>query len=270
MKRPDFPGAGIAPRTTRPTSLPKAFQPVRKMESDAHRFTVRRRRRRASWLIGIGTFLALILIVTGIVLSPLLTLTEVIVKGRESVETDVVVGSVSDQIGKPLASLNFDSIRDRLATVARIQSFTTEIQPPHTLVIRIVERQAIGYMSANTKWSIVDAAGVVIDTVISRPMRLPELSIPSTADRGFTAITETLKALPDSLRRTVQSITATSRDTVRFTIRGSGHRITWGSPDNSSLKVLVMDRALEVARRDGGVYEIDVSAPDNIVLQRIG
>ena len=270
MKRPDFPGAGNTTHTPRFPGPRSTLPPTRRMEGDAHRFTARRRRRRASWLLGIGTFLALILIVTGIVMSPLLTLTQVVVKGRETVSTNVIVGAVSDQIGKPLASLNFESIRARLGTVPRIQSFTTEIQPPHTLVIRIVERQAIGYMAGNPKWSIVDAAGVVIDTVISRPMRLPELSVPSTTDRAFTSITETLTALPDSVRRSVLSIAATSRDSVRFILRGSGHRITWGSPDNSPIKVLVMNRALEVANRDGGVYDIDVSAPDNIVLQRIG
>jgi cell division protein FtsQ len=95
------------------------------------------------------------------------------------------------------------------------------------------------------------------------------LFVTSTTDRGFSSIAETLSALPSTIRSKVLSISAQSRDSVTFTLRNSGHVVVWGSPDNSPLKVLVMDRALRVADRSGGAYEIDVSAPDNIVLQKI-
>lgn len=239
------------------------------VSSDARRFTAGRRRRRLTILLSSGTLVALVLLVTGIVMSPLLTLTHVVVKGREDVPERVIVGAVSDQIGRPLAAIDFDRIRDRLATVTRIQSFTTEIQPPHTLVIRVVERRAIGFFAVKSKWAIVDAAGVVVDTVSAPPSRIPELFVESTTDRAFTSIAETLSQLPSTIRNKVLSISAQSRDSVTFTLRNSGHIIIWGSPDNSALKVLVMGRALKVADRSSGRYSIDVSAPDNIVLQRI-
>jgi cell division protein FtsQ len=89
----------------------------------------------------------------------------------------------------------------------------------------------------------------------------------STTDRAFSAMAETLVALPRNIRSKVASMSAQTRDSVRFTLRGTGHEIVWGSPDNSAVKVLVMERALRVANRSNGVFEIDVSAPDNIVLQ---
>jgi cell division protein FtsQ len=212
---------------------------------------------------------AIVLVVTGIVMSPLLTLTDIVVKGREAVPERIIAGSASDQIGQPLVALDFDAIGQRLSSVTRIQSFATEIQPPHTLVIRVVERQAIGYMSVKSRWAVVDAAGVVIDSVAQRPSGIPELLGKSTTDRAFSAMAETLVALPGSLRSKIASMSAETRDSVRFTLRGTGHQIIWGSPDNSPLKVLVMGRALRVANRSLGVFEIDVSAPDNIVLQPV-
>jgi cell division protein FtsQ len=240
-----------------------------RIDDDSRRFTARKRRRRSIALISIGTLLGVALLVTGIVMSPLLTLTTIVVKGRDAVPEDAIVGAAADQIGEPLAAINFDAIRDRLSAVPRIQSFATELQPPHTLVIRVVERQAIGVLAAAGGWTVVDVAGVVIDTQDIKPARLPEINVPTTSDRGFAAIAETLASFPTSVRQSIAVISATTRDSVRFELRGSGHQIIWGSPDESLLKLSVMERALEVANERFGRYEIDVSAPDNIVLQPI-
>lgn len=200
-------------------------------------------------------------------MSPWLTLTQIVVKGQTDVPEKVIAGAAADQVGQPLVALDFEAIHERLGSVTRIQSYTTEIQPPNTLVIRIVERRAIGFMAQKSKWVVIDAAGVVIDTVTEKPPGVPELFVESTTDRAFSAMAETLVSLPRSIRSKVASMSAQTRDSVRFTLRGSGHEIVWGSPDNSALKVLVMKRALRVANQSSGVFEIDVSAPDNIVLQ---
>ena len=274
MRRPDFPGQPMPRRQSR-ASAPVGVAEVRippppqRIDDDSRRFTARRRRRRSIVMISIGTLLGVALLVTGIVLSPLLTLTTIVVKGRDAVPEAVIVGAAADQIGQPLAAINFDAIRDRLSTVPRIQSFATELQPPHTLVIRVVERQAIGVLAAEGGWTVVDVAGVVIDTQDIKPARLPEINVPTPTDRGFAAIAETLASFPKSVRQSIAVISAPTRDSVRFELRGIGHQIIWGSPDDSLLKLAVMERALEVANERFGRYEIDVSAPDNIVLQPI-
>lgn len=273
MKRPEFPGganprrpvrplgqSGVSPRSaatsgTRPST-----------NADARRFTAGTRKRRLVFLLSGGGLVSLALIVTGIVMSPLLTLTDVVVKGREFVPERVIVGAAADQLGKPLATIDFDAIRAKLEGVTRIQSFATEIQPPHTLVIRVVERVAIGFRESKSTWVVIDAAGVVIDTVSTIPPKLPHIVVESTTDGAFPAITETLLALPQSVRKRIAVVSAETRDSVRFTLRGEGHEIVWGSSENAALKSLVMDRALSVAGKNGGRYEIDVSAPDNIVL----
>ncbi|MBJ7434007.1 MAG: hypothetical protein JHC62_06180, partial [Microbacteriaceae bacterium] len=120
-----------------------------------------------------------------------------------------------------------------------------------------------------SQWAVVDAAGVIIDTGMERPLGIPELLGESTSDTAFSAMAETLVALPSSVLANVASMSAQTRDSVRFTLRGVGHEIVWGSPDNSALKLVVMNRAIRVADRSNGVFEIDVSAPDNIVLRRL-
>lgn len=275
MKRPPLHGHQprsqlTTPRnvtTTRTGGAPRAVIGIRRVEGDAARFLESRRRRQRRLLVSLGGLVALALIVTGIVLSPLMTLTTVVITGRESVAEKVITGAVTDQLGKPLALLDTDAIRARLTSVTRIQSFATEIQPPHTLVIRIVERHPIGYMANGVKWDLVDAAGVVIDTVTSPPTAVPLLSVGATTDLAFSAVVDTLAALPDSFSNDIAGIAAPTRDSIELTMRGTPHRIIWGSPDNTPLKAIVAKRALAIARSRGGTYEIDVSAPDNIVLR---
>jgi cell division protein FtsQ len=226
-----------------------------------------RRRRRIA--LAIGLLVAIALIVTGVVLSPLMTLTTIVVSGRDTVPEKVITGATDDQLGKPLALIDTDAIRSRLASVTRIESFTTELQPPHTLVIRIVERRAIGYMNHGTKWDIVDAAGVVLDTSSTPPSTLPLLSVASTTDLAFSAVSDVLAALPESFRNSIAGVTARTRDSITIVMKGTPHRLLWGSPDETPLKVLVAKRALAIVAKRGGAYEIDVSAPDNIVLRPI-
>lgn len=202
-------------------------------------------------------------------MSPLMTLTTVVVKGRTDVAEKIITGAVADQIGKPLALLDYDAIRSRLATVTRIQSFSTELQPPHTIVVRIVERQPVGYMADGTKWNLVDAAGIVVDTVATPPTSVPLFAVASTTDLAFSAITDTLVALPDSFRRDIAEVSAKTRDSVTIMMRGTPNRIIWGSPERTPLKAIVAQRALKIVSKNGRAYEIDVSAPDNIVLRPI-
>jgi cell division protein FtsQ len=243
--------------------------PPQRITDESRRFTARGRRRRTIVALSLSTLVAVALLITGIVMSPLFTLTTIVVKGRDDVPEDVIAGAAADQIGQPLAAINFDAIRDRLSTVPRIQSFATELQPPNTLVIRVVERQAIGALMVDGRWTVVDVAGVVIDTQDIKPERVPEIQVPATTDRAFTAIAETLASIPPSVRQRIAVISALTRDSVRFQLRGAGHQIIWGSPGDSLVKLSVMERALEVANSRNGRYEIDVSAPDNIVLQPI-
>lgn len=273
MKRPDYHGATPG-RSSRPSS--KRSKPritgnsVHRAERlEERRFTEgprRQRRIRLTITLGVVGFFSLI---AGIVLSPLMTLTEVVVSGRNAVPEEVVLGAVSDQIGTPLALIDYRAIESKLGTVVRIQSFSTELRPPHTLVVRIVERTPIGAISTGAGWDIVDPAGVVIESTDSRPDAVPTLNVEGIEAPGFRAAVNALMALPEKLRSDVASISASSRDSVEFDLRGVRHLIRWGSDENAALKAAVLNRALGIAENNGGTYVIDVSAPDTLIMNRV-
>jgi cell division protein FtsQ len=143
------------------------------------------------------------------------------------------------------------------------------LRPPHTLVIRIVERVPIGAIASDSGWDVVDAAGVVLSSSVAAPKAFPRLNIEGVDSAGFTAVVRALLALPPSLRGDVATISAETRDTVRLVLRGVPHEIRWGSDELSTLKAAVLERALEIASEKGGTFVIDVSAPDTLIMNRV-
>lgn len=230
------------------------------------RTTLERRRR---WWILIGSSVGIVLIVIGISLSPLFTLKTIEVKGRSSVAEKVIAGAAVDQVGVPLALIDFESIRQRLTSVVKIQSFSTEIQPPDTLVIRVIERTPIGAIAVNDGWEVVDSAGVVIDSVKNAPTSIPELRVSGVDDPQFQNITQTLLLIPSDLRKRIGIIAAESRDSIRFTLRDLACEVVWGSIEGSQLKAIMLSRAIDELAKESGSYVIDVSAPENIVMRKV-
>ena len=273
MKRPQHHGATPDRKQTqrpirRAPSNPHA-RVHRAEEREARRFTEGPRRQRRFRLAVTMSVLGFLGMVSGIVLSPLMTLDEVVVAGLESVPEEVVVGAVKEQLGTPLALLDYGAIEKRLGGVVQIQSFATELRPPHTLVIRIVERVPIGAIASDSGWDVVDAAGVILSSSAAAPRTVPRLNIEGVDSPGFFAAVRALLALPPSLRGEVATISAETRDTVRLILRGVPHEIRWGSDELSTLKAAVLERALEIASEKGGTFVIDVSAPDTLIMNRM-
>ncbi len=273
MKRPQHHGATPdrkqAQRPTRRDSSNSRARVHRAEDREARRFTEGPRRQRRFRLAVTSSVVGFLALVAGIVLSPLMTLDEIVVTGLESVSEEVVAGAVKEQVGTPLALIDYDAMEKRLGGVVQIQSFATELRPPHTLVIRIVERVPIGAIASDSGWDVVDAAGVVLSSSVAAPKAFPRLNIEGVDSAGFTAVVRALLALPPSLRGDVATISAETRDTVRLVLRGVPHEIRWGSDELSTLKAAVLERALEIASEKGGTFVIDVSAPDTLIMNRV-
>lgn len=236
--------------------------------SEVRRFTKRSRTRRAVWLTIAGTVVAMATLLAVAVFSPLLSFEKLEIRGAVGVDESAVRAIVEDQLGSPLALLDHDAIRAGLAGIPLIRSFTTEVTPPNTLTIHLVEREPIGALRTESGFAIVDAAGVVLSRVSERPEGFPRINVDSerASGVGFAAAVEVLLALPVELRANVDTATATTRDDVRLTLRGGGESVVWGSADRSELKARVLAQLL-AARPSGSALEFDVSAPLSPVVR---
>lgn len=233
---------------------------------EVRRFTWRARRRRRIWLVAIGTAAALVGFVVVGAYSPIMALRTIEVVGANRIPADQVQGALSDQLGTPLPLVDEGRIKADLAEFTLIQSYVTESRPPHTLVVRIIEREPVGVVPSKSGFNLVDAAGVVIQKAAERPAGYPVIDARAgVGSRGFQAAAAVVAALPDGIRAQLDSVSAATKDDVTLVLTG-GARVVWGSPEKSEYKAVVLG-ALMVSSPVGTVAEYDVSSPDSAVLR---
>lgn len=245
-------------------------QRVSAEKAEYRRFTEATRRRRVTWAVSLGSVGLLILSVVVLTLSPALAFREVRVEGGDRVTARAVAEALGELYGEPLARVSDERVQRALEPLTLIQAFETRIEPPGTLVVTILERKALGAVSARGAFAVVDAAGVVLWEEPALPTGLPRILVaPDSSSPSFRAISRVLLVLPDELLAQVEGITATTLDDVRFTIRGSSHEVVWGSSERSVEKARVLRAAL-IALDTGESQVIDVTTPDSMVVRTRG
>lgn len=247
----------------------KAARVRRRYErSEVRRFTRRSRHRRFAWLTAALAFVALCVLVTVAVYSPLLALKTLRIEGASRVSAGEIRTALKDQVGTPLALVDFGEIKKELAKFPLIRSYVTEAVPPNTLVVHIVERSPLGVIVEGSSFVVVDAAGVTISHETERPAKLPIIDSGSTktTSAAFKAAVAVLLALPDSVSSRVDTVSARTKDDVTLVLDGVGQRVVWGSPDRSGFKARVLADLIS-HQNPNAVVEYDVSAPNSAVVR---
>lgn len=266
----------IAEKPAKPVSVRPAKQELRAArrerrqveKGEVRRFTRRSRSRRRV----IAAVVALILVFAGLIAvavwSPLLALRQITVVGASRVDPAAISGAIDDQLGTPLALLDLDRVTQQLAAFPLIRSYTTQLVPPSTMVVTIVEREPVGLVTDGSDFAVVDPAGVVIEFASERPAGLPLIAAgeASIGNPAFVSAVEVLLALPPELLARVDTITATTKDDVGFVLSGDLQAVTWGSADRSAFKARVL-ATLVATQPESARVEYDISAPDAPVVR---
>jgi len=249
--------------------LRRAARDRRRAEkAELRRFTRRARTRRYALLSIAGLVAVLLGLIAVAVFSPILALRTVIVDGTDRIDPAEVQAAVETQEGTPLALLDFDAINTELSVFPLIRSYVTEIVPPDTLLVHIVEREPIGSVMIDGVFTLVDPAGITIQESAERIGGVPLIDIGAadTSSAAFAAATEVLLSLPEDLRARVESVSATTQDDVSFVLSGVGQRVVWGSANDSARKATLLE-ALISTRDPDEAGEFDVSAPSNGIFR---
>ena len=236
---------------------------------EVKRFTRRARRRRAGWFAAILVVLAVGGLVAVAVFSPLLALRTITVDGTSRLDAGTLENAVDGQLGTPLALLNYGEVTKDLAPFSLIRSYVTEIVPPGTLVIHVVERAPVGVIQGVDSFDLVDPAGVTVESSKTRPAGYPliQLGNGQLSGPGFASMAEVLLALPPAVLTKVDTITAQTHDDVALTLSGSNQRVVWGSSDDSDAKARVLADLIAL-HSASGAGEYDVSAPGTAVFHQ--
>jgi cell division protein FtsQ len=215
-----------------------------------------------------GVLLTLALLVVTAVYSPILALRTVQVDGTSRIDPSEIVAAADDQLGTPLALLDYDRMTRDLSVFPLIRSYVTEIVPPGTLIIHVTERQPVGSIASAAGFDLVDPAGIVVQQSAERLPGIPVIDLAGapTSSPSFAAVVEVLLALPPELSAQVDSIGATTKDDVRFVLTGVGQAVQWGSADRSAQKAALLAGLISVTD-PAAPGTFDVSAPGNGVFR---
>lgn len=239
-----------------------------KLSAEARRFRESSRKRRLTLGITFGSIGALLALVAATVFTPLLAIESIEIKGLDRIPEKSIRKILEKQIGKPLPLVNSDEIAADLEKFALIESFSAVSQPPHTLQIRIRERQPIVIVYSGGQPYLYDPAGVQLGKA-GNSDKYPVLSITGAAKNSaeFKAAIDVLLALPASLLPKLSSIDAKSKDNVSMQLRGyAGQRIIWGDGSKSVLKSKVLAALIKNQKRTDRVT-YDVSSPTTPVVR---
>jgi cell division protein FtsQ len=213
------------------------------------------------WFVGFGIVGVMIAVLAVAIFSPILALRSIQIDGTKAIKATDVRSALSGQLGTPIALLDQGEIRSKLSHFILIRSYETEVLPPDTLVVRIVERQAIGVVPHGSGYEQVDPAGVVLaNSKTAAGYPIIDIGDAKLDSAAYAAAVKVLLAMPASISHKVKSISATTLDNVSITLAGNNHVILWGSSADSALKAEALARLLAIPQcRSQAV--LNVTAP---------
>lgn len=246
--------------------LARARRSVRKREKrETRRFTAHLRRRRRNWLIGAGAVVALAVFVAVGTLSPLMAVRTVEVVGASRVSVEKLETALGRFEGTPLTLVRDAEVHTALEPFPLIQRYSIERIPPHTLLVRIEERDPVIAIERDGAFEMLDPAGVLVAQSDERPSGVPLAagSVADPASAAFAAAGVVIRDLPSDLRKQTVGVEASSAQDVELTL-ADGTRVVWGEAVEIQRKAVVL-RAMLKSVPQANV--IDVSAPDAPVFE---
>lgn len=226
---------------------------------------VRARRRPwriVAWLVGVAAIGSAA--VWAVFFSTLLAAQQVEVRGVTGAEATAVRESAAVPLGTPLALVDTEAIRRRVASRLPIAAAVVDRRWPSTVVVQAIPRTpALAVRNSQGQLQVVDASGVAYATVSAIPRGVALATAQSddalSAD-ALRAALGAMDALPAELRSRAGDVVVSSADLVEFRLGTT--TVVWGGADEAALKARIVAALLPRQSR-----VIDVSAPDTPVTR---
>lgn len=228
-------------------------------ERTRRRFARRQWRRRVrAWRYVAAAVLLVVVVAIGIwalYFSSWLSIQGVEVVGADTVSEQQVRDAAAVPEGDPLATVDLAAVRARVESLAPVRSADVSRQWPDTVLVRIVEREAVAVVDVAGTLRGMDEDGVLFREYRSRPDDLPLVAPGPDADSETLREAATVVgALPADLVSTVTRIEVDSVDEIRLVL-GDERQVVWGSAEESDLKAEVLASLLQQQAR---TYDVSV------------
>jgi cell division protein FtsQ len=202
---------------------------------------------------------------------PVLAVRAVHVDGLRVLPADQVQEAAGIGAGTPLLRVDVEAAETRVAQLPPVASVEVTRDWPDSVVITVVERVPVAVVGDRGRRSLVDADGVLFDTVTgAAPDGVVPLDVasPGPDDPATRAGIAAVASLPADVREQVAGAAAASPDDISLTLI-DGTVVRWGDASESGAKSAALVGLLEQLA-DGHLEPagtIDVSTPDAVVLR---
>ena len=213
----------------------------------------------------------LVAVVWLLLVSPVLGVSSVQVDGVTTLAADQVRETAGIEPGTPLLRVDVDGARDRIARLPQVASVAVTRGWPHTVVVTVVERKPVAIVGPPGRRTLVDADGVLFDTVSGAPPAgvVPlDVASPGPGDPATTAALAAVEALSRDLRTQVASLAATGSGEITLALT-DGTVVRWGGPERSERKAAALAALIDQLAHGklDPATTIDVSTPEDVVLR---
>ncbi|MEE1618790.1 cell division protein FtsQ/DivIB [Brachybacterium sp. J153] len=222
------------------------------------------RRRRRAILASLAGVLALLLVAAGTAIYlPALQVDRVEISGLGYLAEDQVRAVVEEHDGDSVLLLRTGRIQQELLALPGVASAEVERSWPDGVSVTVTETAPVAVLTrADGSTAVLDAAGEELPAAAAEGATLVPLSVGAGAsdpEGAAVAMSEVVGAIPESLRSSVRSVTATTASDVTLEIAledGTVKTVIWGGAADSALKAEVVQALIS---QPGTV--IDVSSP---------
>ena len=209
--------------------------------------------------------LVLIGLVAATFFTPLLAIDKIVISGTERLEPKKISKALESLDGRPLTTISEGEVAELLSDFALIETFAIQAEPPHTLNVKIRERQPIVVLVRSGKNYLYDAAGVQIEQT-NGAVKLPYLNIKGNPKENpqFKTAIEVLLSLPVKTYQRIYSIEVSEQLTTKLVLKKSNITVIWGDTKQALLKNEVLLTLLKTGLKNSVV--VDVSSPNAPVV----
>lgn len=194
-----------------------------------------------------------------------LAVADVLLEGRERTDAGLLLAVLDVKRGDALLGIDVAAARERLEAINWVRSAVIERRLPHTLYVRIEERQPMALWQRGEKLVLVDAEGVVIlrDNIAAFG-HLPVL-VGDEAPNEAPALLAMLATAPELRARVRAATLVGARRWNLLFDNGIDVRLPEENPTGAWTRLAALEREHKVLAKD--VVAIDLRFADRLVVR---
>jgi cell division protein FtsQ len=207
------------------------------------------------WLVIVALVAVVALTVWVVFFSSWLGVRTVEVNGAHDVSSRQVTVAADVAIGTPLARVNLDAVEARVEAIPAIASATVSRGWPHSIVVRVTERQPVALVHRDGAWWVMDKTAVLYAKAQTRTPSEPIVELDGhPGPQTLPQVASVLGTLPPSLLTATRRVTAWSMDSITLVLK-NGSQVRWGSAAGSAQKSEVLQALLH---RKARIYDVTI------------